>query len=325
MKAGVRIRLIEACANILVTMPKHRMQLILRQHGAETWDDYDEGFDGVSTENYAIARCEALKDGELEALHTYLQEDGAAPTAQQITDRPWGSNPVAVFISHRHEDAVFASEVRRHLEECWGIDAFVAHNDINPSRVWRNTIRSALASCHFMVAILHEKFHDSQWCDQEVGWAMGRGIPIMPVRLGPAPHRRDGFLEEYQDCVVNLTKQKPESWLSQRIFHTVLHDPKTHQVGVRALAEAFVKSGSFAQTDLLWELIEAVPQWEPAQLRRLEYAVETNSQIYNCRTKRRAVTELVKDLVTKFEPPPARSGDAPGLWAATAATDGPPF
>lgn len=135
-----------------------------------------------------------------------------------------------------------------------------------------------------MVAILHPEFHDSQWCDQEVGWVMGRGIPIMPVRLGPAPHRRDGFLEEYQDCVVDLDKQAPKHWLSHRIFQAVLRDPKTHRIGVKALAEAFVNSSSFAQTDLLWELIEAEARWETEQLRRLEYAVETNSQIYNCRT-----------------------------------------
>lgn len=325
MKPGERIRLIEECAELLTSISDPRMQLILRNHGAKTWEGYDDGFDGVSKESYAIDRCESLNDSELEVLHTYLRGDEAAPAEQQTTDRPWGSNPVAVFISHRHEDAVFASEVGKYLAKRWGIDAFVAHNDIDPSKVWRNTIRSALASCHFMVAILHPEFHDSQWCDQEVGWAMGRGIPIMPVRLGPAPHRRDGFLEEYQDCVVDLGKQAPPHWLSHRIFQAVLGDPRTHRIGVKALAEAFVNSSSFAQTDLLWELIEAEVRWETEQLRRLEYAVETNSQIYNCRTAGKPVPELVKDLVARFEPPaPAPSGQGFDPWAPPA-SDEPPF
>ena len=270
------------------------MQLVLRQHGAETYarfDSYDRAINAESDEDYATARCEQLTDTQLADLHTYLRGDDAAPSQQQATDRPWGSNPVAVFISHVHEDAVFASEVRDQLQKHWGIDAFVAHNDINPSKVWRNTIRSGLASCHFMVAILHERFHGSQWCDQEVGWAMGRNIPIMPVRLGAAPHRKDGFLEEYQDCSVDLDRPDAVWFLARTIFEEVLSDVRTHQVGVRALAEAFVHSRSFAQTDYLWEKIAAEPRWESTELRRLEYAVSTNDQIYRCYTAGKPVPE----------------------------------
>lgn len=304
MKPGERIRLIVEAAQVLEAMQAAPMQLMLRQHGATTYDDWEAGDYPQSTDEYLISRCETLTDPQLADLHTYLRGDEAAPAPQQATDRPWGSNPVAVFISHVHEDAVFASTVRDVLQKRWGIDAFVAHNDINPSKVWRNTIRSGLATCHFMVAMLHERFHASQWCDQEVGWAMGRNIPVMPVRFGPAPHRFDGFLEEYQDCNVDLSKGTAVvGFVAQTIFDAVLSDPRTHHVGVKALVEAFVNSRSFAQTDHLWAKIAAEPHWESAELRRLEYAVATNDQIYKCSTAGESVPDLVKALVLKFEPP----------------------
>ncbi len=303
MKAGERIRLIEESARVLEGMPRGRMQLILRQHGAKTYDDFDDGFDAESVETYATGRAETLNDQNLVDLHAYLLGDDAAPAQQPAVGRPWGTNPAAVFVSHVHEDAAFAGKVRDLLSKWWGIDAFVAHTDIDPSAAWRATIRSRLASCHFMVAILHDRFHLSQWCDQEVGWAMGRGIPVMPVRLGPAPHRRDGFMEEYQDLTLDVSRADHPYFLAETIFDRLLANPMTHTVGVGALVEAFVHSPNYRTTDKLVPLLHAEPTLNRDQLRRLEYAVQTNNQVYDCVTGGKPVPAHVQEIVAKFEPP----------------------
>src|SRR5690606_30030135 len=106
------------------------------------------------------------------------------------------SLPARAFLSHVHEERVFVGAVKEILTNRYGIDAFVAHDDIHPSKTWRSTIKTALDTCDFFVAFLHPKFHESQWCDQEVGWALSRGIPILPVH--PVGFDRstamDGFL-----------------------------------------------------------------------------------------------------------------------------------
>jgi hypothetical protein len=50
---------------------------------------------------------------------------------------------------------------------------------------------------------------------------------------------------------------------------------------------------------------------ETEQLRRLEYAVATNNQVYDCVADAKPVPELVKALIEKFEPPAPNYSDEP--------------
>ncbi len=45
------------------------------------------------------------------------------------------------------------------------------------------------------VALMTESFHESDWTDQEVGFAFARGVPIIAVRLGKDPY---GFIGKFQ-------------------------------------------------------------------------------------------------------------------------------
>ena len=58
-------------------------------------------------------------------------------------------------------------------------------------------------------------------------------------------------------------------------------DPRTRDAGIKSLVEAFVNSWSYDTTRFLWVMIANVDTFESAQLRRLEYAVETNNQVYD--------------------------------------------
>ncbi|HVB34845.1 MAG TPA: toll/interleukin-1 receptor domain-containing protein [Patescibacteria group bacterium] len=77
----------------------------------------------------------------------------------------------------------------------FGISAFVAHTDIRPTKEWQEEIAIALASMDAFVALLTEKFHTSEWTDQEVGYALGRGVPLIAVKLGEDPY---GFIGKFQ-------------------------------------------------------------------------------------------------------------------------------
>jgi hypothetical protein len=312
MKPGERIRIISESADSLSKRPWATAQLTLDQFGFRTYepDRFRGDYDDLS---YFV---EAIKEGgeaELLALHTYLLGDDAAPTPQQQSDHPWGTQPVRVFLSHKYEDRVFVGSVKKILGDRYGIDAFVAHDDIEPSRRWRDVIKAGLATCDGLIAILHPDFHGSQWCDQEVGWALGRNIPVAAVRRDTAPRTQDGFLEEHQDITLGTNHGTGEWFLAQQTFLMVLKDPRTHEKGLRALAEAFVNSFGYDNTRVLWTLIEREPRWETEQLRRFEYAVETNAQVYNAHADGVMMADLVKKLVEEFEPPAAKP--APDPWA----------
>ena len=52
-----------------------------------------------------------------------------------------------------------------------------------------------LRRVNVFVALMTESFHDSHWTDQEVGYAVAQGVPIIAVRLGKDPY---GFIGKFQ-------------------------------------------------------------------------------------------------------------------------------
>src|SRR3989338_10334905 len=50
------------------------------------------------------------------------------------------------------------------------------------------------------VALMTEDFHESDWTDQEVGCAFGRGVPIIAIKLGRDPY---GFIGKFQALSCN--------------------------------------------------------------------------------------------------------------------------
>lgn len=106
----------------------------------------------------------------------------------------WKPGYFRLFISHisKHKDK--AANLQRALLK-YGISGFVAHEDIEPTKEWLVEIEKALLSMNALAAILTPGFRDSAWTDQEVGFAVGRDVLIIPIRHGLDPY---GFIARYQ-------------------------------------------------------------------------------------------------------------------------------
>jgi len=73
--------------------------------------------------------------------------------------------------------------------------AFVAHEDIEPTAEWQEEIEIALSTMDAFLVMLTPGFCESKWTDQEVGFAVGRRIPVVPIKLKLNPY---GFIGKYQ-------------------------------------------------------------------------------------------------------------------------------
>jgi len=307
MKPGERIRLIKEAVASITSRPWPEVQLTFEEFGVPTYnrDQYEDAPDDLT---YCTQQLQRSDDDALTAIHEFLLGEDAAPSPRPALDGEslWGTEPARAFLSHIYERRHFVGAVKEALKP-FGVAGFVAHDDINPSRDWRNSIKAALDTCDIFVPFLDEGFHVSQWCDQEVGWALCRGVPILPIR--PQGFDRtlaqDGFLEESQDVSLDAaTGLNTARWTADQIFGSLFAHAQSREVGVKALAEAFVNSRSFNQTRRLWDLIERQPFIESPQLRRLEYAVSSNSQVYDAVAKSGgSIPDLVTALVQRFEPP----------------------
>lgn len=112
----------------------------------------------------------------------------------EATTRIWGNNGYRVFLSHKSEVKTETAALKEKLR-IFGVSCFVAHEDIHPTVAWQDELENALGTMDALVALMTPNFHDSDWTDQEVGFAFARGIPIIAVRLGRDPY---GFIGKFQ-------------------------------------------------------------------------------------------------------------------------------
>ena len=90
-----------------------------------------------------------------------------------------------LFISHAHEDKEYASVLKGQLS-LFGVNAFVAHADIEPSSEWSKEIIDSIKKCDAFVPLLSDSFRDSnsRWPDQECGMAIILRKFMYPISVG---------------------------------------------------------------------------------------------------------------------------------------------
>ena len=99
-----------------------------------------------------------------------------------------------VFVSHLSLEKQKATRLRDTLAP-YGMSAFVAHEDIEPTLEWQVQIERALHSMECFISMHTPGFKDSVWAQQEVGFAIAKGVKIIAVRMGEDPK---GFISKHQ-------------------------------------------------------------------------------------------------------------------------------
>jgi hypothetical protein len=173
-----------------------------------------------------------------------------------------------VFLSHKSEVKKETAELKDSLR-VFGISCFVAHDDIHPTKEWQDEIENALGSMDGFVALMTEGFHDSLWTDQEVGFAVARGVPIVAARLGKDPY---GFIGKFQ--ALSCTWQTA----CEKIVKVFIKNGRMFESYVRSLRTC-------PDFDTGFKLAKALPHIEQLtahQIDELVSAYNENDQIHWC-------------------------------------------
>lgn len=147
----------------------------------------------------------------------------------------WDFGYYNVFISHLTKDKISASNLKVALAS-YGISSFVAHEDIEPTKLWANEIESALKTMHCLCAIITPEFNNSKWCDQEVGYALGRNILVIPIRKGCDPYGLFGKVQGIQ------SNGKSANKLAEEIFHILCSNKISQKTYLKILAGLLLNS-----------------------------------------------------------------------------------
>lgn len=194
----------------------------------------------------------------------------------------WDEGVIRVFISHISDGKELAHDLKRYLQRR-SIAAFVAHDDIEPMHQWETEIEHALFSMDLLVALLTPKFNASDWTDQEIGVAIGRCIPVVPVRMGKDPY---GFLSKYQA----VPGADETSKIADAIFEFALANSKFSVDGYIAILR---KSPSYERSNHLAKYMPHIATISPEQEKALVDTFNTNSQVYHAWDIRHQIIPLL--------------------------------
>lgn len=173
---------------------------------------------------------------ELEVPHNHVVTDATRTLEATF----WEPFHFKLFLSHLSSFKSTTGQLQSALRK-YGISAFVAHVDIEPTREWLDEIEAGLHSMDALAAILMPGFKESNWTDQEVGFAVGRGVLVIPVMRGLEPY---GFISKYQGLNAN---KKTVSAVAEEIFRILATSPKTRTKMLSCLTEMTLQSKSEAE------------------------------------------------------------------------------
>jgi len=210
----------------------------------------------------AVQYINRMKGNE---AHRNLDVDMPAAEEAVINDRIWGNSKFRIFLSHKAEYKVETAKLQEELAT-YGIASFVAHNDIEPTREWQNEIENALHTMDVLVALMTKEFQESNWTDQEIGFALGRKKQIIAVRMGTDPY---GFIGRYQAVTA--------TWDNATV--NIVKVLMKYEKMVDLYIELMQQCRSFAQANKLAEYLPFIETLTNSQETNIIKAFHSNNQI----------------------------------------------
>ena len=205
--------------------------------------------------------------------------------APPVTLPPWHDGHVRLFLSHSAAHKAFAAEVAARLLPL-GISAFVAHDSMQVTQPWQEQIERALRTAHAFTVLLHPEAKDSEWCQQEIGWALGRDLPFFVIRIGVDPGGFPG-----RDQWPSGGGQKAQEIARMLAGWLNSHTPLAEQVAGGLLA-ALRAAGGYIEAGRAGEALDALGDLTPAQWSELDEIFLENDQVHGSVLAQRALRPL---------------------------------
>jgi hypothetical protein len=174
----------------------------------------------------------SINNEYIESVHfEYADDDTQSGQSinEQVINRLWQSDTLKLFISHRDTSKQEAHKLADGLKR-YGISSFVAHDSIEPDEEWQKEIEKALQSMDVMLTFITNDFFDSAWTNQEIGFAMAKGVPIVSLKL----EEQDpiGFIKDRQAIRGNISKpSEATTQVYETIKKRLSNSPFWHNLG----------------------------------------------------------------------------------------------
>jgi hypothetical protein len=201
--------------------------------------------------------------------------------------RFWLSGYFRLFLSHVSNFKEKTAQLQSALK-LFGISAFVAHEDIEPTKEWQDEIERALFSMHALAAVLTPGFHESRWTDQEVGVALGRNLLVISVRRGLDPY---GLIGKSQGLQAG---GKTVGQVAEALFLVLAANVQTNGSMAGAIVSLMLFAQDFVQAGHWLSLLTRFERIPLTALHRLREGALQSSAVATSDALLREVNSLLK-------------------------------
>lgn len=184
-----------------------------------------------------------------------------------------------VFISYSSKDKEIAGDLKRLFEEYEIITCFIAHDDIMPGSEWEREILTNLESSDFFMPLQTENLKASYWCQQEAGFALSKGIKVVPLKPDMGGIDPVGFYAKSQAHPIKIQSLRASvsAWM---IKEGLAHGIMTEDIEKRMLL--FERSGSWHEAgENAKALLELESEFNKSDVRRIVETTLKNPEILN--------------------------------------------
>lgn len=269
-----------------------KTNLLLSEFGLAT---VEGGWDGPGVEDI-ISQISDADLIEMCSIVTGIKQDDVQDAVDSADSGNWKPGYVRLFISHSTQHKKFIGEVAAELAIV-GIHGFVAHDMMAYSKPWQSQIEQALRSMQAFVAIVHPEFLDSEWCHQEVGWALGRRSPKFVVRMGVDA---SGFIAH--DQWPSGHNRSPKE-VASAISKWASSIPELGETMTDGLFAALEEAGNYMDAGATSERIANLSNLTDVQWARLDAIYWRNDQIHGGALPTRALRPFYQQQGRSWPPP----------------------
>ena len=201
---------------IIVRIPVKAFKLLEKKN---LLADYEK----TLQDSYNIAMRGENSAIQLTGVYFQPVSEGIDSIGNNTDTSMWANGYFRLFISHLTKYKIAARNLKICMKE-YGIDCFVAHEDIQVLKEWEIEIENALFSMDALCAIVTPDFRNSDWCEQEVGIALGQKKAVLPISKEMMPY---GFFGKYQ-ALKSTGKNANE--IAKALWLVITENVKTRQI-----------------------------------------------------------------------------------------------
>lgn len=181
---------------------------------------------------------------------------------------------IPVFLSHSIDDKQIAGIIKKKLKP-FGIEVFLAHDDIEGGEDWKTVLYSEIKDCEIFLVLLSQNYHNAKFTDQELGMALANEKKVLPVSIdGTIPY---GFIEQYQSikCEPSLDED------IEKLLSLIMNFSSTGKDFLDLLIDKLYNANSYDNATFWARKLLSYSKFSNEQVNKIALSYIRNSQIHN--------------------------------------------